>query len=309
MFAGIDVSKDHLDVHLRPTGETFRVANDEPGIAALVARLATAGLTLVVLEATGGYEAPLAAALAAARSPLAVVNPRQVRDFAKSTGRLAKTDRLDAAVLAHFADAVRPPVRPLPDAEAVALADLLARRRQLVDMRTAEVNRLALAAPAIARGIRAHVAWLDRQVRHADAALAAAVEASPVWRAKEDLLRGVSGIGPVVARTLLVELPELGTLSAKRIAALVGVAPLARDSGRHTGVRAIAGGRAAVRAALYQAVLSAARYNPPIRVFYRRLRAAGKAAKVAQVAAMRKLLVTLNAMVRDNRPWDPATAA
>jgi transposase len=309
MFAGIDVSKGHLDAHLRPTGEAVRVGNDEAGIAALVARLAAAGVTLVVLEATGGYEAPVAAALAAAGLPVAVVNPRQVRDFARSTGRLAKTDALDAAVLAHFADAVRPPARPLPDADAAALAALLARRRQLIEMRTAEVNRLPLAAPAIARGIRAHVARLDRQVRHADAELAAAVEASPVWRAKEDLLRGAPGVGPVVARTLLFELPELGALSGKRIAALAGLAPVARDSGRWSGARSIAGGRAAVRAALYQAVLSAARYNPPIRAFYRRLRAAGKAAKVAQVAAMRKLLVTLNAMVRDNRTWDPAIVA
>ena len=309
MFAGIDVAKDHLDAHLRPAGEAFRVANDEAGVAALVARLGAAGLTLAVAEATGGYEAPVVAALAAAGLPVVVVNPRQVRDFAKSTGRLAKTDRLDAAVLAHFADAVRPPVRPLPDADTAALAALLARRRQLVEMRAAEANRLPRAAPAVARSIRAHLAWLDRQLRRADAELAAAVEASPAWQAKEDLLRGVTGVGPVVARTLLFELPELGALSGKRIAALVGVAPVARDSGRYSGVRAIAGGRAAVRAALYQAVLSAARYNPPIRAFYERLRAAGKAVKVAQVAAMRKLLVTLNAMVRDNRTWDPAIVA
>ena len=309
MFAGIDVAKDHLDLHVRPTGEAVRVANDEPGVATLVERLAAAGLTLVVVEATGGYEAPLVAALAAARLPVVVANPRQVRDFAKSTGRLAKTDRLDAAVLAHFADAVRPPVRPLPDAAAVALADLLARRRQLIEMRTAELNRLALAAPAIARGIRAHVAWLDRQVRHADAALAAAIEASPVWRAKDDLLRSVPGIGPTVSRTLLSELPELGSLSGRRVAALVGVAPVARDSGRRAGARAIAGGRAGVRSALYMAVLSAVRYNPAVRAFYVRLRTAGKAIKVAQVAAMRKLLVMVNAMVRDDRRWDPAVVA
>ena len=309
MFAGIDVSKDHLDVHLRPTGEAFRAANDEPGIAALAARLAAAGLTLVVLEATGGYEAPLAAALAAAGLPLAVVNPRQVRRFAEATGRLAKTDALDAAVLAHFADAVRPPVRPLPDADTVALAALVGRRRQLIDMRTAESNRLALAPAAVARGIRDHIAWLDRQLDRADRDLRAAVEASPVWRATDDLLRSVPGIGPAVSRTLLSELPELGALSGRRIAALVGVAPVARDSGRHRGERAVAGGRAVVRSALYMAVLSAARYNPTVRAFYARLRAAGKAVKVAQVAAMRKLLVILNAMVRDNRRWDPAVAA
>ena len=309
MFAGIDVSKDHLDVHLRPAGDALRVANDEAGVTALAARLAAAGPTLVVLEATGGYEAPLAAALAAAGVPLAVVNPRQVRRFAEATGRLAKTDRLDAAVLAHFADAVRPPVRPLPDADTAALAALVGRRRQLLDMRTAEVNRLGTAPAAVARGIRDHVAWLDRQLGRADRELAAAVEASPVWRAKDDLLRSVPGVGPAVSRTLLSELPELGTLSGRRVAALVGVAPVARDSGRHRGERAVAGGRAAVRSALYMAVLSAARYNPAVRAFYTRLRAAGKAVKVAQVAAMRKLLVIVNAMVRDNRRWDPAIVA
>jgi transposase len=309
MFAGIDVSKDSLDAHLRPAGEAFRVANDEAGIAALVARLAAAPPTLVVLEATGGYEYPVAAALAAAGLPVAVVNPRQVRRFADATGRLAKTDRLDAAALAHFAEAIRPPARPLPDADTAALAALAARRRQLIDMRTAEANRLPLAPPAVARGIRDHVAWLDRQIGRADRDLAAAVQASPVWRARDDLLRSAPGVGPVVSRVLVAEVPELGTLSGKRIAALVGVAPVARDSGRWSGTRSIAGGRAGVRSALYMAILSAARYNPAIRAFYARLRAAGKAAKVAQVAAMRKLLVILNAMVRDNRPWDPATVA
>lgn len=309
MFVGIDVAKDHLDAHVRPTGEAVRVTNDEDGIAALVARLAAAGPALVVLEATGGYEHPAAAALAAAGLPVAVVNPRQARRFAEATGRLAKTDRLDAAALAHFAEAVNPPARPVPDADAAALAALLTRRRQLVGMRTAEVNRLGTAPPAVARGIRDHVAWLDDQLGRVDRDLAAAVEASPAWRATDDLLRGVPGIGPVVSRTLLTELPELGTLSGRRIAALVGVAPVARDSGRHRGARAIAGGRAGVRSALYMAVLSAARYNPVVRAFYARLRAAGKAVKVAQVAAMRKLLVILNAMVRDNRPWDPAAVA
>lgn len=310
MFAGIDVSQDHLDYHLRPTGEAGRVARDEAGLAHLAARLVTGRPTLVVLEATGGYEAPVAAALAAAGLPVAVVNPRQVRRFAEATGRLAKTDRLDAAALAHFADAVRPPARPLPEADAQALAALVARRRQLIDMRTAEQNRLGLAAPAVARGVRDHIAWLDRQIGRVDREVAAAVQASPVWRAKDDLLRSVPGIGPVVSRTLLTELPELGTLSAKRIAALVGVAPVARDSGRHRGVRAIAGGRAGVRSALYMAGLSAVRFNPALRAFYTHLREVGKkAVKVAQVAVMRKLLVILNAMVRDNRPWEPATVA
>jgi transposase len=308
-FAGIDVSKDHLDLHLRPTGEASRLANDEPGIAAAVARLAAAGPALIVLEATGGYEAPVAAALAAAGLPVVVVNPRQARRFAEAAGRLAKTDRLDAAALAHFAEAVRPPARPLPDADARALAALAARRRQLLEMRTAEQNRLPLAARAVARGIRDHIRWLDGQLDRVGRELAAAVAASPVWRATDDLLQSVPGVGPVVSHTLLTELPELGTLSGRRIAALAGVAPVARDSGRHSGARRIAGGRSGVRSALYMACLSAVRYNPVLRAFYRRLRAAGKRAKVALVAAMRKLLVTLNAMVRDCRRWDPATVA
>jgi transposase len=307
-FAGIDVSKDHLDAHVRPDGTAFRAAADEAGDAAVVARLAAAGPALIVLEATGGYEAPVAAALAAAGLPVAVVNPRQARRFAEATGRLAKTDRLDAAALARFAEAVRPEPRPLADADTQAPAALVARRRQLIEMRTAEQNRLPLAAPAVARSIRDHIAWLDRQIEGVGRELGAAVEASPVWRAKDDLLRGVPGIGPVVSRTLLAELPELGALSGRRIAALAGVAPVARESGRWSGARSIAGGRAAVRSALYMAGLSAVRYNPAIRAFYRRLRAAGQAAKVAQVAAMRKLLVTLNAMLRDGRPWRAAAA-
>lgn len=305
-FVGIDVSKDHLDLHVRPAGDAARLANDEPGVAALVARVAAAGAAVVVLEATGGYEAPAVAALAAAGLPVVVANPRQVRRFAEATGRLAKTDRLDAAALAHFAEAVRPEPRPLPDADAAALAALVARRRQLLDMRTAERNRLPLAARAVARGIRDHVAWLDAQLDRVGRELAAAVQASPAWRAKDDLLRSVPGVGPVVSHTLLTELPELGTLSARRVAALAGLAPVARDSGRKAGARRIAGGRAAVRSTLYMACLSAVRFNPVLRSFYARLRAAGKAVKVAQVAAMRKLLVILNAVVRDGRRWDPA---
>src|SRR5947209_3880502 len=308
-YAGIDVSKDHLDVHLQPEGTAFRAGTDEAGLASAVARLVGARPALVVLEATGGYEAPAAAALAAAGLPVAVVNPRQVRDFARGAGKLAKTDRLDAAVLAHFAEAVRPPARPLPDAAAAALAALVARRRQLVEMRAAEQNRLGLARAAVARSVREHIAWLDGQIDRVGRELAAAVEASPAWRAKDDLLRGTPGVGPVVSRTLLAELPELGRLSGRRIAALAGVAPVARDSGRRSGARSIAGGRAAPRCALYMACLSAVRYNPVLRAFYRRLLGAGKAVKVAQVAAMRKLLTILNAMVRDNRPWDPALAA
>ena len=308
-FVGIDVSKDHLDVHIRPDGTAFRSPTDPAGLAALAERLLGAPPERIVVEATGGYEAPLVAALAAAGLPVVVVNPRQVRRFAEATGQLAKTDTLDAAVLAHFAQAVRPEVRPLPDEATRTLAALVARRRQLIDMRTAELNRLGVAPTPLARGIREHVAWLDRQLRRLDGELAAAIQASPVWRAKDDLLRDVPGIGPVVSRTLLGELPELGTLSGRRIAALVGVAPVARDSGRKSGTRSIAGGRSGVRCGLYMAILSAVRYNPLIRGLYRRLRAAGKAIKLAQVAAMRQLLTILNAMIRDNRPCDPAIVA
>ena len=304
-FVGIDVSKDHLDLHARPTGATARYANDPDGIAALAAHVTRLGPERIVLEATGGFEAPAAAALAGAGLPVVVVNPRQVRDFAKATNTLAKTDALDAAVLAHFAEAIRPEVRPRPGADARALADLVDRRRQLLEMRTAETNRLRLATGRVATSLRAHVAWLTEQLDQVDRELSGLIRSSAVWRETDDLLRTAPGIGPVVSRVLVSELPELGTLSNKRIAALVGVAPMSRDSGRASGARAIAGGRSGVRSGLYMAILSAARYNAPIRAFYRRLRAAGKAIKVAQVAAMRKLLVILNAMVRDKRPWDP----
>ena len=308
-FVGIDVAKDHLDVHIRPDSTAFRNPTDPAGLASVVARLLDVQPQLVVLEATGGYEAPLVAALAAAGLSVVVVNPRQVRRFAEATGRLAKTDALDAAVLAHFAQAIKPEVRPLPDEATVALAALVARRRQLIDMRTAETNRLGMAPAAVARGIREPITWLQRQLGRVDGELTAAIQASPVWQVADDLLRSAPGVGPVVSRTILSELPEIGTLSHKRIAALVGVAPVARDSGRKSGVRSIAGGRAGVRCGLSMAILSAVRYNPVIRAFYRRLREAGKAVKVAQVAAMRKLLTILNALIRDNRRWDPAIVA
>ena len=305
-FVGIDVSKAHLDVHLRPQGEAFRVPNDPAGYAQLVARLAPLAPAGLVLEATGGWEIPAAAALAAAGLSPALINPRQARDFAKALGYLAKTDAIDAAVLAHFAEAVRPPARPLPDEAARTFQALLLRRRQLIEMRVAEQNRLpTAAAPAVRRNLQKHIDWLSRQVAQLDHDLAEAVQASPLWRAQEDLLRGVPGIGPTVARTLLAELPELGTLSRRQIAALAGLAPRNRDSGVFRGRRAIGGGRSAVRAALYMASLSAARYNPPLRAFYQKLRAAGKLAKVALVAVARKLLTMLNAMLRDGRAWQP----
>lgn len=310
-FVGIDISKARLDGHCRPDGSAFREPNDEAGVAATVARLAALGPTLVVLEATGGLEAPLAAALAAVAIPVAVINPRQARDFARATGRLAKTDAIDAAALAHFAEAIRPQARAVPDEQARALDSVLTRRRQLVEMRTAERNRQS-ATPgpeAVRRDLAAHIEYLDRRVGEMDGELQQAIQASAAWRARDDLLKGVPGIGDVVSRTLVAALPELGTLSGRRIAALVGLAPVARDSGTLKGRRMIAGGRGEVRSALYMAALSAVRYNPVIKVFYERLKAGGKPVKVALTAAMRKLLTILNAMIRWGRPWDPKFAA
>jgi transposase len=304
-FVGIDVAKARLDVACRP-GPAWQVANAPAGLAALVDRLVPLGPALVVLEATGGLEVPVAAALAAAGLPVAVVNPRQVRDFARAAGTLAKTDRLDAAVLAHFAEALRPAPRPLPDATARQWQDLLARRRQLLELRGMEQNRLATAATAAVRAShQALLTFLDEQLRDADRDLEAAVQASPVWRDREDLLRQVPGIGPVVSRTLLAEVPELGTLDRKRAAALVGLAPFAHDSGQHRGARHIRGGRTAARCALYQAALSARRHNPVLKAFADRLAARGKAPKAVLVAVARKLVVIVNAMLRTMTPWDP----
>lgn len=304
VFVGIDISKDRLDIALRPTGARETVANAEPAITALVARLQACRPTLIVLEATGGFELAVTAALVAAQQPVVVVNPRQVRDFAKATGQLAKTDALDAAILAQFAEAVRPALRPMPEATTQALAALLTRRRQLVAMRMAESNRLGTALPPVRQGLRAHLAWLDRQLAQLDEDLTRAIRESPIWREKDVLLQSTPGVGPVLARTLLASLPELGTLNRKQIAALVGVAPLNRDSGRLRGRRTIWGGRAPVRAALYMGALAATRWNPVIRAFYQRLCAAGKAKKVALTACMRKLLIILNAMVQHRTPWE-----
>ena len=313
MLIGIDVAKAELVVAARPSGERWTVANDEAGVRALAARLAAAAPELVVLEATGGCELLAAAALAAAGLPVAVVNPRQVRDFARATGQLAKTDRLDAGVLALFAERVRPAARPLPNAEAQALEALLTRRRQLLEMLHAERNRLGQLAGrgqrAVAKSLTAHVAYLEREVRATDTDLGAMVRASPAWRERDDLLRSVPGVGPVLSLTLLAELPELGRLSRREIAKLVGVAPLARDSGTLRGRRFIHGGRASVRAVLYMGTLAATRSNPAITAFYGRLLAAGKPKQLALVACMRKLLTTLNAMARTGAPWrhDPAS--
>jgi transposase len=303
VFVGIDVAKAQLDIALRPTGERWAVTNDETGMAALVARLQAAQPTLIVLEATGGYHRAVVAALAAAALPLVVINPRQVRDFAKATGQLAKTDVLDARAVAHFAEAVRPAPRPLPDAQTEELRALLARRRQLIAMRTAEQNRLENAPRRLRADIEAHIAWLNQRVAALDDDLDTTLRASPVWRERETLYRSVPGIGPVCARTLVLDLPELGTLSRQRIAALVGVAPFNRDSGTLRGTRTTWGGRAHVRATLYMSTLVAVRYNPVLKRFYERLRTAGKVAKVALTACMRKLLTILNAMVKHQKPW------
>jgi transposase len=303
-MVGIDVAKATLDVAVRPSGEQHSAPNDSDGIAALVDWLGTREPTVIVVEATGGYEAALVAALGVAGLPVAVVNPRQVRAFATAAGYLAKTDRLDAQVLAHFAEALRPTPRPLPDAQAQELAALLERRRQVVAMRTAEHNRLgATRVERVRARIQAHLAWLDADLQEVDDELRRSLRASPLWRERDDLLQGVPGVGPVVALTLVADLPELGRLSHAQIAALVGVAPLNRDSGTLRGRRTVWGGRAAVRAALYMGTLRATRCNPVIQGFYVRLLAAGKAKKVALVACMHKLLTILNAMVRHGATW------
>ena len=304
VFVGIDVSKAQLDLALRPEGR-FAAPNTEAGMAQVLTRLRALSPTLVVMEATGGLELPLTGALAAAGMPVVVVNPRQVRDFAKATGKLAKTDVLDAQVLAQFAEVIRPEPRPLPDEQTQMLAALLTRRRQLVEMLTAEKNRLASARLPIRKHLRAHITWLERALHQADTDLAEAIRESPVWREKDEWLRSVPGVGPVLTTTLLANLPELGTLTPKQIAALVGVAPLNRDSGTLRGRRTVWGGRAQVRMALYMGAIVAARFNPVIRSFYQRLCAAGKAKKVALVACMRKLLVILNAMLKHRAPWQP----
>ena len=305
IFVGIDVAKAQLDSALRPTGERWAVPTEDASSAPLVTQLQAVCPVLIVLEATGGYQRAVVAALVAAGLPVVVVNPRQARDFAKATGQLAKTDARDARALAHCADAVRPTPRPLPDAQTEELRALLARRRQLIGMRTAESNRLGSAPPRVQADLQAHIAWLDQRLAAIDDDLDTTLRASPVWRERETLSRSVPGIGPVCARTLVLDLPELGTLSRQRIAALVGVAPLNRDSGTLRGHRTIWGGRAHVRATLYMGTLVAVRHNPVLKAFYERLCLAGKVKKVALIACMRKLLTILNAMVKHQTPWQP----
>ena len=304
-FVGIDVSRDFLDIHLRPDGRSFRVRNDPDGHRKLLAALpAPADMERIVLEATGGLEAPVAAALATAGHPVAVVNPRQVRDFAKATGTLAKTDTLDAVVLAHFADALRPEVRALPSPELQDLRELLDRRAQLLQMRTAESNRLgSTTQKAVRKDLAAHLAWLDKRITGVEHQLDQLIAANLHWKATDERLRSIPGIGPQTARALLGQLPELGRLDRRQLASLVGLAPLNCDSGHHQGLRRIVGGRAHVRKALYMAALAAVRHYPHFRAVYARLRSQGKVAKVALIAVARKLLCIANAVVRDQTHW------
>ncbi|MGH7256132.1 MAG: IS110 family transposase [Nitrospirales bacterium] len=303
VVVGIDVSNAHLDVAVRPSGEPVSVAYDAEGIATVLARLSQVRPTRIVVEATGGLERPLLRALVDAALPVIAVNPRQVRDFAKATGQLAKTDALDAQVLARFAEVIQPTLRVLPDPQTQELAALLARRRQVLAMPRAEQNRLDRAPARVQKRIQAHLRWLHAERARLNEELDDMIQQSPLWREREDLLQSVPGIGPVMSRTLLAELPELGLLNRKQIAALVGVAPCNRDSGRLRGRRTIWGGRAPVRRALSMAALVATRWNPMIRAFYQRLRTAGKSPKVALVAAMRTLLTILNARVHHGTRW------
>lgn len=309
IFVGIDVSKKFLDVAVRPSGEQWQVENNTEGIGRLVERLTHLRPVLIILEATGGYEMHSACALGAAKLPVSVINPRQARDFAKSLGRLAKTDKIDAIILAHFGEATRPEPRKMPDEQALELQGLLVRRRQLIDMIVAEKNRLTMAHPTIQERLREHIHWLGAELDDIDDNLHNILRNSPIWREKEDLLRSVPGIGAVTATTLLAELPELGQLNRKKIAALVGVAPFNCDSGNKHGKRIIWGGRACVRNALYMATLSASRYNPVIKAHYVHLKNQGKPSKVALVACMRKLLTILNSIISTMRAWQPCLAS
>ena len=308
-FIGIDVSKARLDVAELPGEACWSVPNDPSGIDALIQRLQARSPTLVVLEATGGLQMPAVAALELAGLPVAVINPRQAREFAKATGRLAKTDRIDALLLARFGQALRPEPRPLKPSQAQELEALLGRRRQLLAMLTAERNRLERAPACLRKNLQAHIRWLEKRLKDLDTDLSKTVKATPAWRERDELLRSVPGVGPVLALSLLAQLPELGTLNRRQIAALAGVAPFNGDSGTYRGTRHIWGGRASVRAVLYMSTLAAVRCNPILRAFYQRLRGAGKAPKVALTAGMRKLLTILNAMVRTGTPWQEKSAS
>ena len=309
VFVGIDVSKAKLDIAVRPSGARWQVDNNDGGIASLQQKLAELGPTLIVVESTGGYETAGVAVLAGVGFPVAVINPRQARDFAKSLGRLAKTDKIDAMVLAHFAEAIRPEPRMLPDEQTRQLQAWVVRRRQLIEMLVMEKNRLGQSHKQLRPRVKEHIDWLENELAIVDEDIRTSLRNSPIWREQEDLLCSVPGVGPVLSVTLLAELPELGQLDRKKIAALVGVAPYNCDSGQMHGRRAIWGGRAAVRSVLYMAALSAKRFNPIIRTFYDRLLAVGKPAKVALTACMRKLLTILNSMMRSMTRWQPQKAA
>lgn len=308
MFVGIDVSKDVLDLFVRPSGKTSRCPNSPEGISALIGLLREIKPELVVLEATGGMEMEAAIAMTAAAITFAVVNPRQVRDFARATGRIAKTDAIDAEVIAHFGEAVRPQARALPDEATLELTALVHRRAQLIEMKTQEKNRAAMARPSARHSIVKHIEWLNKEIGDTDKELKRKIRASPAWREKDDLLQSVTGVGTQMALMLLARLPELGRLDRKQIASLVGVAPHNRDSGTLRGRRTVSGGRADVRSVLYMSALVATRYNPVLKAFYERLLKAGKPKKVALVAVMRKLLTILNAMMRTGQPWDESRA-
>jgi len=299
IYVGIDVSKSQLDIAQAPAAQPWAVSNDAEGIQSLVLRLRELQPTLVVLEATGGYESAVVAALMAAALPVVVVNPRQARDFARAKGRLAKTDKIDAQVLADFGEAVRPQIRPVRDAALQELSGLLRRRQQLVEMLSTERNRVRQATGAVRKDINTHIHWLERRLQDLDRDLNQAIRSTPSWREKDELLQGVKGVGPVLSMTLQADLPELGQLNRKQVAALVGVAPLNRDSGQFRGRRKVWGGRSQVRAVLYMGTLVASRHNPVIREFYQRLISAGKPKKLALTACMRKLLTILNAIARD----------
>jgi transposase len=303
IFVGIDVSKAWLDIAVHEQDETFRVSNDDAGIVGLVKRLKKMKPTLIVLEATGGFEMLVAMELRHAGLPAVVVNAKRVRDFARATGRLAKTDKLDAKVLAHFAAAVRPPLRNLRSEEEEQLTALLTRRRQVLDMLTVEKNRLVTVRAKMRSEIEAHIQWLSKSLKELDKEIEGFVESTPAWKEKDGLLQSVPGVGPVTSATMLGMLPELGQLNRQEIAALVGVAPVNKDSGKKQGKRRVFGGRADVRSVLYMAALAAKKFNPVIRKFYERLIKHGKEKKVALTACMRKLLVILNVMMRTNQPW------
>jgi transposase len=309
-FVGIDVSKSHLDVASRPDAQEFRLSNSPEGILTLVDRLKALSPALILLEATGGLEQAAAVALAEAGLPIRIVEPGRIRHFARSIGQHSKTDAIDARVLAHYAEAVRPEARDLPDAKTRDLQALLDRRRQLVAMRVSEQNRLRQGATAAVQAdLKAHIAYLSDQIHQMDKSIGGLIEADVAWKLRDEVLQSVPGVGPQTSRTLLGLLPELGTLTGKQVAALAGLAPRARDSGTVRGARTIFGGRAAVRTALYMASLSAMRFNVGLKAFYKRLRQSGKAAKVALTAVSRKLITIDNAMIRDMKPWTPNKTA